>query len=128
MVGEGLDPVKGGIIETLARPGGNITGFTNVSRALGGKRLELLKETVRKLNRVAVLYNPEIPGATREVKEDLPVATGALKLRTQLWEVRTKDDFERVFAPTNKERPDGLYVPGGGSLINTNLKQIAIFH
>ena len=125
MVGEGLDPVKGGIIESLARPGGNITGFTNVSRALGGKRLELLKETVPKLNRVAVLYNPEIPGATREVKEDLPVATSALKLTAQLWEVRAKADFEQVFALSSKERPDGLYVPGGGTLINTNLKRIA---
>src|SRR5689334_11024792 len=125
MVGEGLDPVKGRIIESLARPGGNITGFTNVSRTLGGKRLELLKEAVPKLNHIAVLYNPEIPGAIREVKEDLPVATHALKLTAELWEVRAKDDFEQVFAPSSKERLDGLYVPGGGTLINTNLKRIA---
>src|SRR5262245_10640404 len=83
LVGEGLDPVKGGIVESVARPGGNITGITNVSRALGGKRLELLKEAVPKLARVAVLYNPSIPGTTREVKERLPAATQALKMNVR---------------------------------------------
>jgi ABC-type uncharacterized transport system substrate-binding protein len=125
LVGEGLDPVKGGIVESLGRPGGNITGITNVSRALGGKRLELLKEAVPKLVRVAVLYNPSIPGTTREVKEELPAAAQALKLNVQLWEARTPDDFERVFVAVPKARPDGLYVPGGGTLVNTNLKLIA---
>ena len=125
LVGEGLDPVKGGIVESVARPGGNITGITNVSRALGGKRLELLKEAVPKLARVAVLYNPSIPGTTREVKEELSAAAQALKLNVQLWEARTPDDFERVFVAVPKARPDGLYVPGGGTLVNTNLKLIA---
>ena len=125
LVGEGLDPVKGGIVESVARPGGNITGITNVSRALGGKRLERLKEAVPKLARVAVLYNPSIPGTTREVKEELSAAAQALKLNVQLWEARTPDDFERVFVAVPKARPDGLYVPGGGTLVNTNLKLIA---
>ena len=127
LVGEGLDPVKGGIVESLARPGGNITGITNVSRALGGKRLELLKEAVPKLARVAILYDPSIPGTTREVKQELPAAAQALKLNVQLWEARTPDDFERIFGAVPKARPDGLYVPGGGTLINTNLKLIAAF-
>jgi putative tryptophan/tyrosine transport system substrate-binding protein len=74
MTGAGADPVKEGLIESLARPGGNVTGITNLIRELGGKRLELLKEAVPKLARVAVLYDPAIPGTTREVKEDLPVA------------------------------------------------------
>ena len=73
MTGSGSDPVKAGLVESLARPGGNVTGLTNLSRELGGKRLELLKEAVPKLARVAVLYDPAIPGTTREVKEDLPV-------------------------------------------------------
>ena len=58
MVGSGNDPVEAGLVESLARPGGNVTGLTNLSRELGGKRLELLKEAVPKLARVAVLYDP----------------------------------------------------------------------
>ena len=73
LTGSGSDPVKAGFVESLARPGGNVTGLTNLSRELGGKRLELLKEAVPKLARVAVLYDPAIPGTTREVKEDLLV-------------------------------------------------------
>ena len=111
--GGGLDPVEAGLVESLARPGGNVTGITNLSRELGGKRLELLKEAVPKLARVAVLYDPAIPGSVREVKEVLPVAARALRLTIQPWEVRAADDFERVFAALNKERPDGLYVSGG---------------
>src|SRR4030095_10265518 len=61
MVGVGSDPVRAGLVESLARPGGNVTGFTALNRELGGKRLELLKEAVPKLSRVAVLYDPANP-------------------------------------------------------------------
>ena len=73
MMGGGIDPVEAGLVESLARPGGNVTGITNLSRELGGKRLELLKEAVPKLARVAVLYDPANPGSVLEVKEVLPV-------------------------------------------------------
>ena len=126
MVGPGIDPVKAGLVESLARPGGNVTGLTNLARELGGKRLELLKEAVPKIARVAVLYDPAAPGSVLEVKEDLPVAARALGLTLQPWEVRDADDFERVFAALNKQRPDGLYVPAG-ALMNANRKRIVAF-
>ena len=126
MAGAGLDPVEAGLVESLARPGGNVTGITNLNRELGGKRLELLKEAVPKLARVAVLYDPATPASVLEVKEVLPVAARALGLTIQPWEVRAADDFERVFAAMSKERPDGLYV-AGGPLMRANGKRIAGF-
>ena len=123
MAGGGLDPVEAGLIESLARPGGNVTGITNLARELGGKRLELLKEAVPKLARVAVLYDPANSASVLEVKEVLPVAARALKLTIQPWEVRAADGFEKVFAALNKQRPDGLYVLGG-PLMSANRKRI----
>jgi putative ABC transport system substrate-binding protein len=123
----GADPVEESIVESLARPGGNITGLTTLARELGGKRLELLKEAVPKLARVAVFYDPAIPPSVIEVKEVLPVAARALGLTVQPWEVRDAGGFERVFAALKKERPDGLYLPAGGPLIRSHVKQIAGF-
>jgi putative ABC transport system substrate-binding protein len=126
MMGAGIDPVKAGLVESLARPGGNVTGLTLLSTELDGKRLELLKEAVPKLVRVAVLYDAAIPAAVREVKEDLPAAGRALKLNVRSWEVGAADDFDRVFAAMGKQRPDGLYVLGGG-LMNNNQNRIVGF-
>jgi putative ABC transport system substrate-binding protein len=127
MTGQGADPVVSGFVESLARPGGNVTGLTNLSGELGGKRLELLKEAVPKVVRVAVLYDPTTSIGVREVKELLPVAARPLALTIQPWEVRTVDDFEKIFAALSKERPDGLYVPDSGPLIRANGKRIAGF-
>jgi putative tryptophan/tyrosine transport system substrate-binding protein len=126
MTGEGPDPVEAGFIESLARPGGNVTGVTNLGSELGGKRLELLKEAVPKLARVAVLYDPANRRSVRDVKEVFPAVTRALRLTIQSWEVRAADDFEKVFAALNKQRPDGLYV-FGGPVLRPNLKRIAGF-
>jgi putative ABC transport system substrate-binding protein len=126
MVSSGIDPIEAGYIESLAHPGGNVTGPTNLGTELGGKRLELLKEAVPKLARVAVLYDPTSPTSVREVKEDLPVAATALRLTIQPWEVRAADGFEEVFAALNKERPDGLYFPSG-PLVNANRRRIVGF-
>ncbi len=126
MMGLGADPVEAGLVESLARPGGNVTGITNLNRELGGKRLELLKEAVGKVARIAVLYDPAASGSVREVKEELPPAARALKLTLQPWEIRAADDFEKVFAALNKQRPGGLYVIGS-RLMLTNQKRIVGF-
>ena len=124
MMGLSADPVEAGLVESLARPGGNITGLTTLSRELGGKRLELLKEAVTKVARVAVLYDSASAGAALELKEFLPVSARALGLTVQPWEVRSVDDFDRVFAAMVKQRPDGLYVLVG-PLMRDNGKRIA---
>ena len=127
MTGVGTDPVKAGLIESLARPGGNVTGLTNLNPELGGKRLELLKEAVPKLDRVAVLYDPAIPRSVLEAKEVLPVAASALRLTARSWEVRAADAFDRIFAAISKWRPDGLYVPAAGPVMTANQKRIVDF-
>jgi len=126
MTGTGSDPVEEGLVKSLARPGGNVTGITNITKELGGKRLELLKETIPKLAHVAVLYNPAAPGSIREVKEDLPIAARALGLTVRSWEIRPPDGFEQVFAALNKQRPDGLYVTSGPQM-GANRKRFADF-
>jgi putative ABC transport system substrate-binding protein len=123
MVGAGVDPVETGLVESLARPGGNVTGLTNLSIELGGKKLELLKEAVPKVARVAVFYNPGTPSLVCEVKEILPVAARALRLTIQPCEVRAADDFERVFAAL-KQRPDGLYVTGSAVVFGNQKRTI----
>jgi putative ABC transport system substrate-binding protein len=122
MQGSGLDPVEAGLVDSLARPGGNVTGITRLITELSSKRLELLKEAVPKLVRVAVLYDPATQSSVLEVKE-IQAAARALKLTIQPWEVRTADGFEKVFAALNKQRPDGLFV-SRSSLTSTNLKRI----
>lgn len=127
MIGIGSDPVEAGHIESLSRPGGNITGVTNLGRELGGKRLDLLKEAVPKTLRIAVVYDPAIPAARREIKEDVPVAARAVGLTVRTWEVRTADGLENVLAAISQEPPDGLYVLGAGPLMAASNKRIAAF-
>ena len=126
MVDSGRDPVEAGLVESLARPGGNVTGITLLVGELGGKRLELFKEAVPRLARVAVLYNPATALNVLEVKEVLPVAARALGLTIQPWEVRSADDFDKVFAAISKWRPDGLFVVSG-PLMSVNRKRSVDF-
>ena len=125
MVGIGADPVKTGLVESLARPGANLTGITILETHLGGKRLELFKESVPKLGRVAVLYDPDVPAA-RQITDDLPAVGNALGLTIQPLKVRASEDFEGIFDALSKERPGGLYV-GAGLVITANIKRIADF-
>ena len=125
MMGSSVDPVEAGFVESLAHPGGNVTGLANLTGELGGKRLELLKEAVPKLARVAVLYEPANRNHELELKE-VQTAARPLRLTVRSWEVRDANGFEKVFAALNKQRPDGLYVLGG-ALMRTNEKRIVGF-
>src|SRR5262245_50355269 len=127
MVGAGANPVEAGLVESLARPGGNVTGLTILNPELGGKRLELLKEAVPKVARVAVLYDPANPVTVIESKEILRGASRTLGLTVRSWEVRVANDFAEVFAAVSKWRPDGLLIAGGGPIISTNRKRVVDF-
>jgi putative ABC transport system substrate-binding protein len=106
------DPVASGFVASLARPGGNITGLSNFAPELNGKRLELLKEIVPKLSRVAVLGTSTVPGHARFLKETEPAA-GALRLQLQFLDVRAPKDIETAFRTASKGRADGLLVLSG---------------
>ena len=117
------DPVAAGLVDSIARPGGNITGFTEISEVLAGKRLELLKETVPKLSRVAVLWNPRNPASAQQWKESqLPARELGLQLHSM--EVSSADKFEGAFKEAIKARSGALAV-AQDSLANLNVKLIA---
>ena len=101
------DAVGTGLVASLARPGGNITGLTTLSRELSGKRLELLKEAVRGLSRVAVLWNAADPDKARDVEEtQLQARTLGLELHSL--EVRGPNDFDGAFQTATRKRAGGL--------------------
>lgn len=97
------DPVGAGLVASLARPGGNVTGLSSVAPEITGKRLQLLKEAVPKLSRLAILYNPTILGTVFGVKE-AQVAAPALGLTVQSLEVRTPDELGPAFDAMTRER------------------------
>jgi putative tryptophan/tyrosine transport system substrate-binding protein len=101
------DPVEAGFVASLAHPGGNITGLTIISVQLSGKRLELLREVVPRISRVAVLSNPAALNSRLQMSET-KLASQGLGVRLQRLEVRSADDFEKVFRFGTKERADAL--------------------
>ncbi len=103
------DPVKSGLVASLARPGGNVTGTTTLAADLRGKLLEMLKETVPDLSRVAVLWNGRSSAMELRVKE-AEAAARALGVTLQSVGVQGPDDFDRAFAVMTQERPDALLV------------------
>jgi putative ABC transport system substrate-binding protein len=107
VMAHGSDPVELGYVASLARPGGNITGLTHLAPELGGKRLELLKDIVAKLSRVAVLTDPGTGGHGPQIKE-LQVAAPALGLHLQLVEVRAPKELESAFSTMAKSRADAF--------------------
>ena len=103
------DPVGSGFVASLAQPGGNITGLSSYSAELNGKRLELLKETVPKLSRVAVLEHSTNPGNAQALK-DIDLAAGMLRVNVLRFDIRDPKSIESVFRAANKERAEGIVV------------------
>jgi len=101
------DPLGSGLVASLARPGGNVTGMSLMAPELGGKRLELLKELLPRLARVAVLWNAANPYAALVFKET-QTAGRALGIEVQSLEVRSPDDFNGAFETVRREHPDAL--------------------
>jgi putative tryptophan/tyrosine transport system substrate-binding protein len=123
--GQGPDPVEAGFVKSLARPSGNVTGLTILLVGLGDKRLELLKEAVPNIARVAVPYVPGNETHSLELKE-VKSAARALGVTVQTFEVRGADDFDKIFAAMGKQYPDGLQLLGG-PVIRENEKRIVNF-
>jgi putative tryptophan/tyrosine transport system substrate-binding protein len=117
------DPVAAGLVDSLARPGGNITGFSSIEAVLAGKRLELLKETVSKLSRVAVLWDPRNPGSTQEWKES-QLAARELGLQLHSMEVSSADKYEDAFKEAIRAR-SGALAALSNPLASSNQEQIA---
>jgi putative ABC transport system substrate-binding protein len=103
------DPVGTGLVPNLARPGGNLTGVSDMATDLSGKRLELLKEVVPTLSRVAMLWNAADPGMVLRFRE-IEAAARVLGVTLQPLEVRGPQDFARAFTVMTQERPDALFV------------------
>jgi putative ABC transport system substrate-binding protein len=117
------DPVGSGVVASLARPGGNITGLSNFAPEIGGKRLELLKEIVPKLTRVAVLGTATTTG-TAQVLQEMELAARVLKVHLQYLDVPGPKDIETAFREVRKGRADAILVLQGG-VFNSQRKQIA---
>ena len=119
------DPVGTGLVASLARPGGNFTGLSSMSPELSGKRLELLKEVVPGLSRVAFLWNPDVRGAVLDYKETEGAAR-SLGLELQSIEVSRAEDLDRAFSAVTNQRAQALVLPGG-TIVFTRRGQIASF-
>jgi putative ABC transport system substrate-binding protein len=117
------DPVGTGFVVSLARPGRNITGNSSMSPELSGKRLELLKEIVPGLARIAILWNPDIRGAVLDYKETESAAR-TLHLQLQSFEVTRAGDLDRAFAAMTTGRAEALVVPGVNPLAYSNRSEI----
>jgi putative ABC transport system substrate-binding protein len=110
VMGAIADPTGTGIVASLARPGGNITGLTSIAAEIEAKRLALLKELLPAASRIGVPWNPTNPAST-VILQQLQSAAQALRLELVLVAVRTASDFPDAFASIARERPGALYVP-----------------
>jgi putative ABC transport system substrate-binding protein len=120
------DPVGSGFVASLARPGGNVTGISNLSADLSGKRLQLLREVVPGLTRVAFLWNPDSRGTVLDYKES-EAAASSLHLELQSIEVTSVADLDHAFAALTTQRAQVLLVPPGNPIAFSKRFEIAAF-
>lgn len=120
-----FDPIGDGFVTSLGQPGGNITGVTVLSRDLSGKRLELLKDTVPGMVRVAVFWNPTEVSGARQLR-DTEDAAHILRLQVHALEVRGLDDFAGAFAAARTGRAEGLIVLAGPGLAEHRARLVAL--
>ena len=107
VVASTADPVGSGLVASLARPGGNVTGVANLETEIGGKRVELLKEVVATVSRLAALWIPTSVGSQAQMKE-IEVVSRSLHVRLQPVGVEGRSDFDNAFSAITRERPNGL--------------------
>jgi putative ABC transport system substrate-binding protein len=119
------DPIGNGFITSLAQPGGNVTGLSNVNRELSGKRLELLKEIIPRLSRIAVFGTAVFPGNTQGLKE-VEAAAGAVGVKLQYIDCLSSQDIETAFRASIREHADAVLVLPG-PVFNSNQTKIADF-
>jgi putative tryptophan/tyrosine transport system substrate-binding protein len=120
----GPDPVGAGVVASLARPGGNVTGLSNQSTDIAGKRLELLREVLPRLRRLAIIGNVDFPQGVLEMAEVQAVARG-LGIKVAPLEIRRAEDIAPAFEAL-KAQADALYVVGD-ALVNVNRTRIMTF-
>jgi putative ABC transport system substrate-binding protein len=123
VMGYHTDPVGTGLVASLARPGGNITGLSVLSPELGGKRLEILKEAIPKLSRVAVLGSSTLPGNAETLRET-ELAAKALRVKLQFFDVLSPEDIDTAFRRTQEMRADALLAQGSG-ILNAQRTKVA---
>ena len=121
--GVGDDPVKIGLVASLARPGSNLTGINFLSSELGAKRLALLREMVPSAIRVAVLVDPTFP-LTEALLQDVATAAPTMGLQIQVLNVSTSSEINAAFATFVRERPDALFVGTGPFLANRRVQLV----
>src|SRR5262249_41958429 len=118
------DPIVNGFVASLARPGGNITGLSTLAPEISGKRLELLKEVVPKLSRVAV-FGTSTSAANSKSLTDMKPAAGAMKVQLQYIDVLSPKDFETAFGAAGKGRADAILLLISGTIGLPHRKEIA---
>ncbi|MBI4490324.1 MAG: ABC transporter substrate-binding protein [Deltaproteobacteria bacterium] len=124
VMAQDIDPVGSGFVASLARPGGNITGLSRLAPEISGKRLELLKEIVPKLSRVAVLGTSTQPGYAQQLRE-VELAAGAFGVKLQYLDVLSPKDIETAFRAADKGRADAVLMNVSGGIALSQRKEIA---
>jgi len=116
----GSDPVAAGLVDNLARPGGNVTGVTSLNMELGSKRLELLRELLPAVNVIALLVNPTNPTITRSISQDLLTAAQTFGVQLHILNATNEADFDPVFATLSKLRAGALIIAPDALFISRN--------